>query len=220
MPQKRISLTVARVIEVALQLADSEGGVERLTIRRIAAELNVGTMTLYGYFRSKEEILDGMADYALGNLKLPGQESSGPAEALRTVGHAFFDLMKAHPSVPQLFASRITDSQAALQGAMERVLQHLVESGIPGPLAVRCYGFLITYAIGFASYQVPRSWGQLSGGSEEEERRKRKHFYSGLPIEGFPQVVSLADELVKLPSDEQFEFGLEAYIGAVVNLID
>src|SRR5699024_2274851 len=96
----------------------------------------------------------------------------------------------------------------------------LVASGIPGPIAVRCYGFLITYAIGFASYQVPRPWGRLSGHSGDEQRRQRKHFYSGLPMEEFPQVVSLAEELVKLPSDEQFESGLGAYIEAVVSKLD
>lgn len=35
-------------------------------MRRLADDLDVGTMTLYGYFRTKEEILDGVADFTLG----------------------------------------------------------------------------------------------------------------------------------------------------------
>lgn len=219
-PQKRASLTAEQIIEVALRFSDSEGGLEQLTLRRIASELNVGTMTLYSYFRSKEEILDGMADYVLGQMQLPQGGGSDPKGALRTVGYAFLSLMRDHPSVLQLFGSRITDSQTALRGAMESVLQYLVSSGIPGPLAVRCYGFLITYAIGFASYQVPRPWGHVRGEAGAEQRRQRRHFYAALPIKEFPQVVSLASELVALPSDEQFEAGLEAYIKATVDMID
>lgn len=88
-------------------------------------------------------------------------------------------MMREHPSVVRLFSSRVTDSPTALRGAMEAVLQRLIDSGIPGPAAVRCYGFLITYAIGFAAYQAPRQWGRLSGEDGTEARRQRSHFYAG-----------------------------------------
>lgn len=219
-PRKRASLTAEQIIEVALRFSDSEQGLERLTLRRIASELNVGTMTLYSYFSSKDEILDGMADHVLGQMQLPEEGDSTPEAALRTVGHAFLTLMRAHPSVLNLFSTRITDSPTALRGAMERVLHYLTSAGIPGPLAVHCYGFLITYAIGFASYQNPRPWGHAEGEDGEEQRRQRRHFYAALPIQDFPTVVSLAGELVSLPSDEQFRSGLEAYISATTHLIE
>lgn len=149
-------LSPERIIEAALRISDADGDLDRLTVRRLATELGVGTMTLYSYFRSKDEILDGMADHVLGRMRLPAEPDDGPAEALRTAGHAFLAMMREHPSVMRLFATRITDSPTALRGAMEAVLRRLVDAGIPGPVAVRCYGFLITYAIGFASYQTPR----------------------------------------------------------------
>jgi AcrR family transcriptional regulator len=215
-----MSLSADRIIEAALRISDADGDIDRLTVRRLAAELGVGAMTLYGYFRSKDEILDGMADHVLGRMALPADADAGPAQALRTVGHAFLELMREHPSVVRLFATRVTSSRVALRGAMEAALQHLVDAGIPGPQAVRCYGFLITYAIGFASYQKPRQWGRRESAKSAEMRRQRTHFYAALPMEDFPQVVRHADEVVDLPSDEQFEAGLDAYIDATVRALD
>jgi hypothetical protein len=127
--------------------------------------------------------------------------------------------MREHPSVMRLFATRVTSSRAALHGAMEAVLARLVDAGIPGPQAARCYGFLLTYAIGFASYQKPRPWGRSDRAASAEERRQRTHFYAALPIDEFPHVVELAEDISGLPSDEQFDAGLEAYIDATLRTL-
>lgn len=212
-------LTHSQITEAALRIADSGAGLDGLTVRRIARELGVGTMTLYSYFRSKDEILDSMADHVLGGMQLPAADQEAPSDAIRVVAHAFFDLMRSHPSVARLFSTRVTTSLTAMRGAMEVVIARLVSAGIPGPMAVRCYGFLITYAIGFASYQNPRPWGLWDPAEQGELRRQRGHFYAALPRVEFPMMVELADTLVTLPSDEQFNFGVEAFISWVtVNL--
>lgn len=84
-PRRDTPLTTERIIEAALRLSDTDADLDRLTVRRLATELGVGTMTLYSYFRSKEDILDGMADHVLGRMKLPDEPDAGPADALRTV---------------------------------------------------------------------------------------------------------------------------------------
>ena len=206
------NLTPERIIETALQICDREPDLNALTVRRLASELDVGTMTLYGYFNGKDAILDGMADHVLGRMRLPAEPDRGVEEALRTVGWAFLTMMREHPTVVTLFASRVTDSQTALSGAMEAVLQRLVDAGIPGPEAVRCYGFLSTYAMGFAGYQRPRPWGVGDGADAQEARRQRAHHYASFPSDRLPRIVDLHAEVAALPSDEQFEAGLEAWI--------
>ncbi len=93
-------------------------------------------------------------------------------------------MVRTHPSVVRSFSAQVTDSQTALRGAMEAMLARLVDAGIPGPIAVRCYGFLITNAIGFVSYQLPRAWGGGDPTTDEElaeARRRWVHVYAGLP---------------------------------------
>jgi AcrR family transcriptional regulator len=214
------ALTPDQIIEAALRISDAEADLDQLTVRRLATELNVGAMTLYGYFRSRDEILDGMADYALGRMRLPAEPDQGPADALRTVAYAFLAMMREHPTVARLLATRVTDSRTALRGAMEAVLQRLVDAGIPGRLAVHCYGFLITYAIGFVGYQAPRPWGRLATPEAIEERRQRIHFYAGLPLDEFPQMVRLADAVADLPADSQFTAGLEAFIQSTIRELE
>jgi AcrR family transcriptional regulator len=205
------------IVEAALRIFDLENDVDGLTIRRLAAELGVGTMTLYSYFRGKDEILDAMADHVLGRMEMPPPAADeDTATALRVVGHSFLAMLRSHPSVRRMLATRVTTSLESLRGAMEAVLDRLVNAGIPGPLAVQCYGFLITYAMGFASYQAPRPWGRGDDDDSIEARRRRRHFYLAMPATDFPRVLQLADHLVNLPSDDQFDFGLDAFIEAVL----
>jgi TetR/AcrR family tetracycline transcriptional repressor len=49
------------VIETGLRLLN-EAGLDGLTVRRLAAELDVKSPALYWHFRTKQELLDGMAD--------------------------------------------------------------------------------------------------------------------------------------------------------------
>ena len=196
------ALTRERIVETAVRIGDTES-LDTLTVRRLAGELGVGAMTLYSYFRNKEEILDAMADHVLGGMEVPPAESDDPVEVIVGCGRAFRAMMLAHPCVVRLLATRVTDSIDALDGAMEDVLARLESAGLTGAEVTRAYGVLITYALGFSGYQTPRTWGD-----DAEARRQRRHFYAGLPADRFPSTVRLAEELPALASSDQFEFGL------------
>ena len=50
--ERDVPLTRERIVDTALRISDTEVDLRRLTVRRLAQELRVGTMTLYSYFRS------------------------------------------------------------------------------------------------------------------------------------------------------------------------
>lgn len=208
-------MTSEDIVLAAVRICD-EGGIDALTIRRLAAELNIGSMTLYGYFRGKEEILDGVADYVLGRFTLPEVSADSPAEAARAVGYAFLAMMREHPSVIYLLSSRATMSQQSLRRAMEDVIGLLRRVGFEGAAAPRAYALLITYCLGFASYQLPRPWGRADSANVAELRRQRVHFYASLPLPAFANVVELSEAVASMPSDEQFEFGLQCLIAGLL----
>lgn len=201
-------LTPETIAAHALALAD-EDGLEKLTVRRLASRIGIGTMTFYGYFRSKEEILDAMADLALGSLVLPDRGANEtPSEAIVSMARAFRQLLDDHPAVAQILVTRVTESPQARRGAMEAVIDRLIASGIPGPLAVQCYGFIIIYTLGFQSYQTPRNWAGDDAESDER-RRQQSHRFAALPMDEFPRLIALRDSIIELPADSQFEFGLQ-----------
>src|SRR5882757_5683358 len=59
------SLTLDRIVEAAIELADAEG-VTALSMRHVATKLKVGTMSLYRYVPSKAELLDVMVERVVG----------------------------------------------------------------------------------------------------------------------------------------------------------
>jgi AcrR family transcriptional regulator len=58
-------LTLERIVAAGIKLADTDG-VGALSMARIAAELGVGTMSLYRYVTAKDELLMLIVDAALG----------------------------------------------------------------------------------------------------------------------------------------------------------
>ncbi len=74
---RRPSLDVDGVVRAGIRLAD-EQGLEAASMGGVAKALGVGTMTLYTYVPSKEELLDLMVDEVLAERELPG-----PGEARR-----------------------------------------------------------------------------------------------------------------------------------------
>jgi AcrR family transcriptional regulator len=91
--------TLAQIADAALHVADTEG-VEALSMRRLAAELGAGTMTLYHYVHTKDELLALLADRVMGELVLgPGELPDGWREGLSTIARRTCDVLLAHPWV-------------------------------------------------------------------------------------------------------------------------
>ena len=57
-----------RVSSGRAKLADADG-LEAVTIRRLAQELGVTPMALYWHFKNKDELMLGLADYLLADVK-------------------------------------------------------------------------------------------------------------------------------------------------------
>ena len=66
----REPLSRERVLRAAVALAD-EGGVESLSMRKLALELGVVPMALYKHVANKDEMLDGMVDVVVGEIDPP-----------------------------------------------------------------------------------------------------------------------------------------------------
>ncbi len=73
----RTPLTRERVLAAAVDLADS-GGIEALTMRGLAAQLDVEAMSLYYHVPSKDALLDGMAETIVAEVNAEVSEVDGP----------------------------------------------------------------------------------------------------------------------------------------------
>jgi AcrR family transcriptional regulator len=85
------------VANAAIAVADAEG-IEAVSMRRVAAELGLGTMSLYHYVRGKDELLDLMSDEILGRQLVDDAElHKGWRAGLRAIAVATRRNFERHP---------------------------------------------------------------------------------------------------------------------------
>lgn len=98
-------LTVERIVEAAMLIADSEG-LAALSMRRVADELDVSAMSLYTYVPSKAELIDLMLDRAHGQARRPEHVEGGWRARLEQIARESWGLFHRHPWMLQVATSR------------------------------------------------------------------------------------------------------------------
>jgi AcrR family transcriptional regulator len=88
------------IAAAALRIADAEG-FEAVSMRRIATELGAGTMTLYHYVKTKDELLALLFDAIMGEVVVPVEEPlpTDWREALTIIATRSRDAFRRHPWV-------------------------------------------------------------------------------------------------------------------------
>jgi AcrR family transcriptional regulator len=109
---RRAQLTRQRVVAAAVGLADRDG-IESISMRRLAQELGVEAMSLYTHVRSKEDLLDGMADAVISEIPLSVDGADWKVSLRQTV-LAARTVMLRHPWAPRTVETRAAPGPAAL----------------------------------------------------------------------------------------------------------
>jgi AcrR family transcriptional regulator len=183
------------VLEAALRVIDGEPP-EAFTMRRVADELGMGVMTLYGYVRNREEILEGVAALALADGHRQPRRDTSWEDQVRTDIEHLHNLCRRHPNLVTLILGQ-TAASPGLFRLRERLLGALLAAGFDRVTALHALGILTSYALGFGSAQAGAAPIDLP------ERIRE------LPASDFPHLADAADRYAVHLSDEAFEHGLE-----------
>ena len=105
------STSVSAVLEAALRIADGEG-LEALSMRRLAADLGVGAMTLYRYVATKDELFDKMVVAVLGDLGCAPRPRVSWRQQLTEVTAEVHNKLRTHPGVTEIILTRVTPTPA------------------------------------------------------------------------------------------------------------
>jgi AcrR family transcriptional regulator len=203
-PTAREPVTRERALQVACQLAD-EGGLETLTMRRLAEALSVEAMSLYHHFPNKDAILDGMVDLIFEEISLPVTELDWRA-AMRQRAYSVRKVLLRHRWALRVMESRTTPGHATL-AHHDAVLGCLRAGGLSLQLTAHAYAALDSYIYGFIHTEL-----NLPFQTSEETREVAGAIFERMPEGLYPHLAELTLKHVLRPGyayGNEFEYGLE-----------
>ena len=208
----RTPLSRERVLHAAIRLAD-EGGIESLTMRKLARELGVEAMSLYNHVANKGDLVSGIVDLVLEEIEVPPETDEWDV-AIRQAAIAAHEALLRHPWACSLVMSpktfRISGSPRVRY--MEFLLRRLREAGFSSDLTYHAYHALDSHIHGFTMWQL----SHMSDAKRLTEDENFADFAAALVQElranDFPYLAEHAEQHLAAPSDDgarQFEFGLD-----------
>jgi AcrR family transcriptional regulator len=210
----RTRLSKAAVVDRALALSDAEG-LDALTIRRLATELGVTPMALYWHFRSKEELLAGLADRVWAEIDTDVDETADWPQQLRGLLESLLHVLREHPSASTLLlAGEKRNSEAALV-AMEVTLEVLRRAGFDAQRAAAIARNALWTALMLVVSEPGFEPGMSEADRAEMQRRNRVQL-ALLPPDRYPRVIEAAAPLTACDDpDLHYQFGVDLFIAGV-----
>jgi AcrR family transcriptional regulator len=200
----RAGLSRERVLRAAVTLAD-EGGIDALSMRRLAKELGVEAMSLYNHVANKDDILDGIVDIVMGEIEIPANDADWKASIRQSAISAYEALMR-HPWACSLMMSKARVSTARMLW-MEGLLRTLREAGFSADMTHHAYHALDSHITGFTLWLVSMPFD-----SHEELVDMAQAFLPQIPADEYPYVIEHAEQHLAEPDPDEpseFEFGLD-----------
>lgn len=122
-------LSRERIRDKALELIDSDGLAE-LSMRKLAAALGVQAASLYSHYRTKDELLEGIARGIMAQVDASAFETIEWRDALKAWARSYRAALAAHPQFVPYIAAGPGEREEALRAA-DQVHGGLVRAGWP-----------------------------------------------------------------------------------------
>lgn len=191
------------MLDAAIRLAD-EGGIEAVTMRRVAHDIGAEAMSIYYHASNKDDILAGMVDRVLDEVPAL-KPASDWRRAVREYAVAEREVLRRHAWAPDLLMSARLGGPRVRQ--MDNLLGCLRGAGFEGELVDHAYHAIDLYVLGFALWEA-RFWKAMPENLEAAATAVLEE----IPRASFPHVVDHIEYHLRPSSAPQvsaFEFGLD-----------
>jgi AcrR family transcriptional regulator len=149
-----------------LEIGRAEG-LQAVSMRRVAARLGAGTMTLYHYVANKRELFELMHDEMMADLLVPEEElERGWREALRAIAYATLEAWRRNRwqrdeinETPVLGPNGLRHFEQSLRAA--------AGTGLPMARRMEIVSQLDEYVFGYAEGQPDRTGSDIADWEEK-----------------------------------------------------
>ena len=210
--QLKRQLSQDLIVETGLRILDAEG-LDGLSMRRVAQELDTGPASLYAHVANKDELLELIYDLVLGEIPLAEPDPARWKEQLREFAMESHRVLGSHADVARAALASVPTGPNSLRIA-EYVFGLLIDAGMPPRDAALGVDRLSLY-VSSDAFEGSLHFGKIraAGLSLEEYFRtfvgNIESYYRSLPPERFPHITKHIDDLIADDGTMRFEYGLD-----------
>lgn len=202
----------ADVVRAAMAVADAEG-LGGLSMRRIATDLGIPTMSLYRHVRSRDELLARMLDTVYATSPLPRPLPDGWRARAETCARTMWAAFQRHPwaahvmsmTRPQVLPHGLAHTEALLS-AFGQIPGRPLDVETRMHLTVSVFQLVRGLGMGIESATLARKDDGLT--DEEWMDRTMPDLQAVADPSRFPHVAAATSTEIDLTLDSLFEFGL------------
>jgi AcrR family transcriptional regulator len=202
------------VLEAGLRILRTRG-IDGVTMRAVAAELDTGPASLYVYVKGRQDLLNQMFDLVAGQIA--PFEPPDPArwrEQVETLFARIYEVMNRHPGIARIPLANVPTGPNAV--AVTDQLIALLRTGGVEELSIAWFIDIAFLYVNAAAYEAAIY--------EEAERRpddvnaEIRDSFAKLDPARYPQVFSMMEALTSGSSEERFRFGLRVLIEGLTHV--
>ncbi|RVW09285.1 TetR family transcriptional regulator [Prescottella agglutinans] len=211
-------LTRERIALAGIAIADSEG-IEAVSMRRVAAALNVSTMSSYRHVRDRDDLIVAMVDTITARSPLPRAPEVSWSELVRIMAIGDWQAFTRHPWLISVWSTPRRRVDSASLDQLELVLERLERAGIG-----RSAGYAVIFGVagltlGMAALAIDDPGEELKSGVDLREWRRRE----GVDLDeraatDHRRAARFVTELHDYVGGDAFSVALEGFIGGIAVL--
>jgi AcrR family transcriptional regulator len=192
-----------------------ERGIDAVTMRAVAAELDTGAASLYVYVANRQELLDEMFDLVTGQIDL-GEEPDPKRwrEQLEGLLTRILKTMESYSGIARVPLANVPTGPNASRVA-DRVIALLRAGGIDDR-SIAWFVDIIFLFINATAYETAIYVEE--GIAEEHVDQEIAAGFSRLDQARYPNLFSMLNLLTSGSGDERFRFGLQLMIEGLLHV--
>jgi len=216
-PGPRPAYSRARITETAVAIADAEG-LDAASMRRIAAELGTGAMSLYRYVPRREDLIELMVDAVTGEMDLPDRPTGDWRADLSLLAHERRALWRRHP-----WLASLTEGHPVWGPNSLRVLEFAYGAidgfGLPIDEITSLIGLMSGYVAGVVRTEV--GWAEEARRTNVDMRQWMSdigpYVHRILATGEYPMFARVIEETRTpwMEPDARFQYGLDRVLDSI-----
>ncbi|MGC4070793.1 MAG: TetR/AcrR family transcriptional regulator C-terminal domain-containing protein [Polyangiaceae bacterium] len=196
-----------RIVQAAYELL-AEGGLESMSLRKVAARLETGAASLYAYVEDLRELQALVLDHALGKVRFPKSRGQDWRSRLVALLRSYVNVLIETPGLAHIAMNSIAAGPNALR-IIEAELALLEEAGVGATTSAWAVDLLSLYGTAIAAEQSHR---KEHGNPFEPLLRTLEQ----LSAREYPRVHASRESLVSGDGEERFEWAIDVLLNGLL----